>query len=77
MEIFNQLQPLSLQPKNELKWIKKNDVITEALTVGLISISCRKQVEVECNEKMSSLFRLQWNVKDDSPHECQGTEKGS
>ena len=76
IKVFKQLQPLLSKHEFELKkWITNSDMVINAITEDLRSISNTKQVEVEPSKKGSSVLGLQWTIIDDSLQVCRGTSK--
>ena len=76
IKFFKQLQPLFSKNGFVLKkWITNSDVVTNAISEDLRSISNKKQLEVEPSKEGSSVLGLQWMVTNDSLQVCRGTGK--
>ena len=76
IKVFKQQQPLLSKHGFELKkWITKSDLVTNAISEDLISISDKKQVEVEPSKEGSTVLGLQWTIIDYGLQVCRGTSK--
>ena len=76
IKVFKQQQPLLSKHGFELKkWTTNSDVVTNAFPEDLISISDKKQVEVEPSKEGSTVLGLQWTIIDYILQVCRGTSK--